>query len=216
MNSLVSHHHSNDADARPGVLYAYTTSGNGVFISAERKGLAVCFSIAGCEVRGLPPYEPHFKMDYPKISEEVMRALLHHAQVAAQDGLEILFHLVFDEADGLFRLHIPPQNQTAVSCRPLEEGEGSTLHNALIEIHSHHSMPARFSSVDDADEKGFRLYGVIGDVLGRPEIRFRVGLHGYFWPIPAAWVCELPDGVRDCNEPRPTRGKDEKASTATG
>jgi PRTRC genetic system protein A len=199
MNNFVSHHLSSDTVLKQGSLYSYFFAGNGTFISAAKPGLAVAFPIARCTVRGLPDLEPMFKFDFPKISEEVMESLLYHSQVSAQDGLERLFHVLWDEESRVFRLHSPVQHQTAVSCRPIEDDENSTLHQAVIEIHSHHSMRANFSRIDDADETGFRIYGVIGDVLGRPEIRFRVGLHGYFWQIPAAWVCELPSKIEDLN-----------------
>jgi len=70
----------------------------------------------------------------------------------------------------------------------------------LLLIHSHHGMRPEFSRADDADERGFRLYGVIGNLPEKPEIRMRVGVYGYFWEIPASWALELPDSLMDCNE----------------
>jgi PRTRC genetic system protein A len=198
--NLVTYNQSSDIDFKAAPLYSYLWGGNGVFIQAHRNGLDVRFCIGKLVTRGLPPLEPLFKFDYSKISEEVMRAVLYHAQESAEEGLERLFHLLWDAESRVFRLHSPVQHQTAVSCRPIEDDENSTLHNAVIEIHSHHSMRAFFSKQDDRDEQGFRIYGVIGNVLERPEIRFRVGCHGYFFNIPAAWVCELPSEIEDLNE----------------
>lgn len=202
MNNLVNHHIVNGRDdtPRPGQLYSYYLCGNGVFVGARREGMEVCFPISRCEVRGLAPLDPFFVFGYPRVSEEVMRSILIHAQREAEDNLEQLYHLVFDGTDKRFRLVIPPQKQSSVRCELLEDGEGTSLAEAVIEIHSHHQMPARFSPIDDADERGFRLYGVIGHVLDEPEINFRVGLHGMFWPIPAEWVCELPSEIEDRNE----------------
>ena len=43
---------------------------------------------------------------------------------------------------------------------------------AVIDLHSHGRMSAFFSSTDDADEQGFRLYVVIGNVdTDRPTYR---------------------------------------------
>jgi hypothetical protein len=92
----------------------------------------------------------------------------------------------------------PDQTRTAASCRPLEQGPGSSHDRALIEIHSHHSMRAEFSRIDDQDEQGFRLYGVIGRLNRQPEIRLRAGLYGYFWEIPAGLAMNLPAGLKCC------------------
>jgi PRTRC genetic system protein A len=198
MNNLVTYHITTEAHYHKlGSLYTYWFAGNGTFISAARQGLAVSFPIARCEVRGLPPLEPYFKYDYPKIKREVIERMLYYAQIAAQDELEQLYHVCFDGE--VMRLEIPEQEQTRVSCKPLDDSAESSLHRSIIEIHSHNTMRAWFSKQDDEDEKGFKIYGVVGKVLHRPEIKFRVGLHGYFWNIPAELVCELPDEIFDLN-----------------
>jgi hypothetical protein len=54
-----------------------------------------------------------------------------------------------------------------------------------LEIHSHtEGVPAHFSPIDDHDEQGFGLYGVVGD-LGNlfPTIELRLGIYGYFLPL---------------------------------
>mgnify|MGYP000858271742 CR=1 FL=1 len=61
------------------------------------------------------------------------------------------------------------------------------------------TLAAKFSGTDDADEVGFRLYAVIGRLPDKSEIRLRVGVYGQFWEVPASWVMELPEGLRDCN-----------------
>ncbi len=180
-------------------LYDYILAGNGLFLEAKRPELKTRMPISACEVRGLPQLAPYCYLQTDKVSREVMEAILFHAQEAARDGLEQLYHLCWDGQT--VRLEIPPQTQTAVSCKPLDDSLESSLARAIIEIHSHHSMTARFSAVDDADERGYRIYGVIGRVLDAPEIRFRVGVYGYFWEIPACWVCEdLPEDLEDCHD----------------
>lgn len=40
-------------------------------------------------------------------------------------------------------------------------------------------------TTDDADEQGFGLFGVLGRLnQGRPEVSLRVGIYGYFFPLP--------------------------------
>ncbi len=198
MNSLVDYHITMKGAKLPPVtgLYDYVLATDGVYIRGKKPGLEVCFPIATCHVRGLVEIEPAFNWDYPLVSEEVVRALMIHAEESAAQQLEQLFHLCWDGET--FRLEIPAQDQQPASCRALDDGPESSQARALIEIHSHNSMRAFFSSQDNRDEQGFRIYGVVGRVLTEPEIRVRVGLHGYHWQIPAEWVLELPDGLRDC------------------
>lgn len=51
----------------------------------------------------------------------------------------------------------------------------------VCDIHSHNTMPAFFSSVDNTDEIGTQLYGVIGNVdHDDVSVKFRVGCEGCF------------------------------------
>jgi PRTRC genetic system protein A len=179
-------------------LYEYVLAADGVYVRGSRPGLEVMFQIGKCEVRGLAHVEAVFKWRLPIVSEEIVRAIWLHSEQAAEQGLEKLFHLCWDGET--FRLEIPDQTQTSASCRPLDSGPESSHARALIEIHSHHEMPAFFSGTDNKDEQGFRIYGVIGRVFSAPELRARVGCHGYFWEIPARWVMEMPQGLKDCND----------------
>ena len=63
------------------------------------------------------------------------------------------------------------------------------------DIHSHNSMKAVFSAIDDQDERGTRLYLVIGH-LERffPEISARISCGGSFVPIEPSLVLEGLDG----------------------
>jgi hypothetical protein len=58
-------------------------------------------------------------------------------------------------------------------------------------------MSARFSSLDDQDEVGFRVYAILGCISTRPVMRVRVGMYGYRHDIPANWVFDLPPGIGD-------------------
>ena len=60
-----------------------------------------------------------------------------------------------------------------------------------MDIHSHNSMKAVFSAIDDQDERSTRLYLVIGR-LDRffPEISARISCGGSFVPIEPGLVLE--------------------------
>lgn len=50
----------------------------------------------------------------------------------------------------------------------------------VITIHSHNTMPAYFSHIDNRDESITGVYGVIGTVDKTPTYKFRVGMEGSF------------------------------------
>ncbi len=72
--------------------------------------------------------------------------------------------------------------------------------NALLEIHSHGTMPAFFSVTDDKEENGLRIYAVIGNLDQRPAtISVRVSVYGHRALIPYQYVFEKSPEVVDVN-----------------
>jgi hypothetical protein len=67
----------------------------------------------------------------------------------------------------------------------------------LCELHSHGNMRAFWSRTDDADEQGARVYAVIGRLDTAPEIRIRVGVYGYWHPLPVTAVFTGAGGFTD-------------------
>lgn len=203
-----------------GPLYRYILAGNGVFIQGKREGLRACIPVKQCEVRGLPNCEACIEFLYPKAPCEAVELMLRLSREAASEkgrATETLFHLGYADADANvsagagaeWRLAVPEQEATATSVKPLISGPDSSYARAIIEVHSHHNMPAFWSSDDDRDEQGFRLYGVLGDIYKQPTLRLRVGLYGYFYELDPALIFELPGevarsghGLRREQEPR--------------
>lgn len=184
-----------------GAMFDYLLAGDGLYLVAQREEMTVAFPVARAEIRGLRPSGSLFDFDLPRVPASLVGRILQISRHYAEDSKESLFWLRHSELnpyDNGWLLEEPAQTRSAASCRPLE-GQEELYERVIIEIHSHHSMPARFSGTDDKDETGFRLYGVIGNLPEEPEIRLRVGVYGYFWEIPASWALELPNGLRDCN-----------------
>lgn len=183
-------------------LYEYVFAGNGVFKRAVRQEMSATIPVSNCVIRGLAPVRPQFTAQFAQVPEFLVQQMLNAACDAARRELEILFHL--STANGQWQLEVPSQIQRYNSVEPLEKGAGSSYERAIIEIHSHQRMPARFSPDDDRDETGFRIYGVIGNLKSRavqgPQIRFRVGVYGNWWPLPARRVIEMPAELIDCHK----------------
>ncbi|MBI4789313.1 MAG: hypothetical protein HY782_19960 [Chloroflexi bacterium] len=181
-------------------LYEYVLAGNGVFIRGARREFTVQFCIAPCDVRGLARLETQIEIRIPRVPAEQLRSMLHlaqHAQDSHGQPVEIIFHLLLD--DGVnWRVVIPKQVQLPASAKPMDDSVGSSYAQALIEVHSHADMAAWFSTFDDYDETGCRVYAVLGRIFDRPEIRVRVGLHGYRCEIPTSLIFEMPPEMCDC------------------
>ncbi|MCE1255784.1 MAG: Mov34/MPN/PAD-1 family protein [Anaerolineae bacterium] len=98
---------------------------------------------------------------------------------------EALFYLSYETA---WKAVMPNQRVTQTSVTPSDPFDDFSS-RALIELHSHNTMPARFSSIDDGDETGFKLYAVIGNITGsKIELCVRVGIYGHFCEVPAKLV----------------------------
>lgn len=176
-------------------IYEYVVGKNGIFVRAERQGLAATIWVAStfAEVRGLSEKAPLFILD-----DYVPAGLLRNMLVQSyySTGREILFYL----RPAPWRLTIPAQVSGPFSVRPVDP-YSAAMAAALIEAHSHYGMDPFFSMTDDYDERsGFRIYTVLGRLTGQmPAMLTRVGIYGYFWNIPSRWVYQMPVGVEDVN-----------------
>ncbi len=179
-----------------GQLYDYIMAGNGVFLHAEREYMRALVPVSGpCLVRGLETVQPYFHLEVPPVPQAAMAKMLEVARASRQgtQPVECLFHLWWEGS--AWHLTIPRQERGPGHVKPLDTGEGSSYERALIEVHSHHSMAGFWSGTDDKDEQGFRLYGVLGHIFTKPELRLRIGVYGQFMELDAEEVFEMPSGV---------------------
>ncbi|MCI0392146.1 MAG: hypothetical protein MOB07_25730 [Acidobacteria bacterium] len=183
-------------------LYEYVFAGNGVFKRARRDVMSATIPICDSRISGLASVKTEFITKFGRVPETMVTRILEVASEAARQELESLFYLSL--RSGEWRLEIPRQIQTYRSVEPCEKGAGSPYERAVIEIHSHHRLPARFSSDDDKDETGFRIYGVIGSLDPArdywPVINLRLGVYGDWWQLQADRILETPLRLRDYNE----------------
>jgi hypothetical protein len=141
--------------------------------------------VAPAQVRGLPPVHPFFALRTGRLPHDLWERIV--AASCAWQETEVLLAVTLEPSG--YQLLRPAQlgGPASVAYRPPTD--------AVLEVHSHRHYSARFSPTDDADEQGFRLYGVIGR-LGcvRPEVALRVGVYGYFLPVPWEAVFEGEKG----------------------
>lgn len=192
MNNAVGYllHQDGSLVGNVGFGYNYVLAHDGVYIRAENEFLAAYIPIANCEVRGLTTCEPCVELRKGKIPGVLFDLALSTALV--RKDKEVYFAITWTDKYHLFMTR--------------KEGEKyhvgyDMLDNTVMGLHTHPNMVAQFSGGDDRDEQGLRLDCVIGRLDRDPEVSFRVGVYGYFWPLSWNQIFEGPlNGVKDLSD----------------
>ena len=141
----------------------------------------------------LSDIKPGFQPTLPKIPKELFDEIMEHFKLAANKQKELLITIFWDSLEGKFIYDIPFQATTKASiyAEPSAEYDDTSRYFEYMDIHSHNTMEAFFSSIDNADEKGTKLYAVVGKVLDEiPQMRVRIANNGAFVDIKADEVFE--------------------------
>lgn len=176
------------------LAYQYVLAANGVFIRSATRFWDVTMPLVRGRIRGLQRLRPSFQLRVPRLPQQLLAQVLADAQrTQGSDGRlqEALYY--FYHSGERIRVVKPAQRATAVRV----SSPGGDDPAVILELHSHGSLAAFWSSVDDGDEQGGRLYGVIGRLDGIPEIRLRLGVYGYHWPLPVTVLFDGPGGLVD-------------------
>lgn len=191
-DNLVTYYiHKRDSlPASDALAYQYILAGNGVFVQAETRFFAALLPVTKGNIRGLPPLRSHFQLRVPRIPARLLDTILADARRARRpdasrpdNGLnEVLYH--FHHHGHTVQVKKPAQQATPASVVTAADAAASII----ADLHSHGNMRAYFSQTDNADEQGARLYAVIGRLDSVPEMRLRLGLYGYWMPLPLTVV----------------------------
>ncbi|MBA7712301.1 hypothetical protein ES703_121274 [subsurface metagenome] len=178
--------HPDGLHGQRGMFYDYVLAENGVFIEAEGPLLAARVPVAPGQIRGLAPLEPQVVLRYGFIPQRffdlALSAML--ADISKERYVAVTWN------DG-YHLEIPKQ-----AADPEQVGEGAddghgcgggvaylNPDKVVLDLHSHGTMTPWFSTTDNRDEQGLKLYGVIGKLGATPQVRLRVGIYGYHHPV---------------------------------
>ena len=186
-----------------GIGYDYVLGAGGVYVQSESAHLTARVPVASCTVRGLAPVAEKVSLSHGPIPARLFELGLRWFQ--DDPDTERLFAVRWDGRS--YRLVVPPQAGTATSLAYVPPA------GVVAEFHSHGSSRAFFSATDDADEQGFRIYGVVGRLdAPLPELSLRVGVYGHFAPVEWTQVFDGPDpGLRLMNEePEPDATRTER------
>lgn len=139
------------------------------------------------EVESLESCREGFKMNLPHIPQRLFAQLISFFADYAMYDVEVMGVFYWDTKENRYILDVPFQDVTKVSVEACYTD--FPIHFIKVcEIHSHNTMNAYFSGVDNADELGTMLYGVIGNLQkGVKQITYslltRAGMVGRFIPL---------------------------------
>lgn len=212
LSSLLRHHIATPTcplpAPAPGITWVFAA--NGLFKRGSNADLDILVAVAeyaafspsaaAVSPPGLATLMPGVRYHaFPhRLPGQLLAAMLAHARKAGRDvgqGLlgpvEVQYHVTLEA--GRLRVRVPPQDGTSgrVTYQP---PHGVPI---LLDLHSHHGMPAFFSSTDDRDDTGLGVSAVIGKIFDAPEIAVRLCCYGHTRRVPALSIFDSLPGCRD-------------------
>lgn len=174
--------------AQPGIAWIWAA--NGIFKRGKDATLEalICVSPTAL-VPGLAPLVPSVCWcgRLARLPGSYLLQVLHDAQRAAsatQVATPIEKQYFYIERDGVRVVAPQAQEATATRVRYAMPAVGTVL----ADVHSHHAMPAYFSSTDDRDDTGLSVSAVLGNIFQRPELTVRINVYGHRQVVPAGVV----------------------------
>ena len=142
---------------------------------------------------------PHIRAGFtpalPLIPQSLLQQIVSffRCYMNEREEFEALAHILWNKEQNQFVVHVPPQEVSkahiSADLSRDEYPEERYLH--YMDIHSHNSMAAKFSPVDDQDERATRLYTVLGRLdQFLPEITVRMSCGGTYCELDPALVFE--------------------------
>lgn len=169
--------------AEDGRIYEMRKTEMGEFVAPKNK--VVDFA----EVRA------GFSPALPLIPRELMGQIISFFRCLMNETAEYeaLAYICWDRQEQDFVVFVPKQATTKASVHAtmMDNTLPEDRYLLYADVHSHNSMPAKFSPVDDRDEKATRLYVVIGNLNKFfPSITARVSCGGTYMEIDPHLVME--------------------------
>ena len=148
----------------------------------------------------LPSVVAGFTPALPLVPMELLAQIISFFRccMTGPEEFEALAHIFWDKQEEKFVAHIPKQRVTKahIDADLSQEDLPEDRYLHYIDIHSHNSMEAKFSRVDDEDERATRIYIVVGRLdKFFPDITVRMSCGGTYLTLPPGCVLESFGGV---------------------
>lgn len=163
----------------------YLMQGDGIWERRVNKLGVFDSRVAKANVPGLDcTLEDSFTLDVPKIPINLLgTTVAFFRRIYRKHSSEVFLQFYYDEEGQKYILHCPQQMVSGASVNYKNDPKYDSK-ILVFEVHSHGNMGASFSSIDDADEKSDRFYGVIGNITNFfPDIMLRLVLGGREYEI---------------------------------
>lgn len=163
--------------------HRFLAAADGLWLEVQRPWLHLLQPLAR-QVKVAMPYgslTPFVQMSCGPIPKDLVVLFVEYAHTRMPN--ECAAWITWSEMRG-FRLRlldeIKASRATVVVERPvLEEGE-----HLVVDLHSHGTFPAGFSTTDNTDDRGeVKIAGVVGSLDATPGFAFRVCALGLFIPF---------------------------------
>ena len=168
---------------RPERLYDYVIAEQGIIKRVETPYASADVLLAPIREKliGLrlqpDPLQP-LRLKTPRIPGRLLLDVL--ADARSNIDIEFMYHLRYSPEQG-WSVTRPEQAQSWSRVGYSHDPAG-----VVVDLHSHHTMPAFFSPTDDGDERGGRFYAVMGHLdQVHPHLILRLGLYGH-------WLYNVP------------------------
>lgn len=151
------------------------------------------FSAIAENTKGLDRIRAGFIPALPKIPYSELSKIIafFKSYVKMHKELEAYALIYWSFEDSRYYVHVPEQTVSKARVNSLLPEIDEEKFPLVMEIHSHNTMPARFSPTDNKDEKATRIYTVVGRLdKVFPDITTRISVGGTFVEIDPTTVFE--------------------------
>lgn len=181
--------------SRKGILIMSERAGQNLFFVKGRDGRdyrieQMPYGFFDCSVDGK---DVSFLLSAGKIPGSILEEII--AFFKRDPTKEAAVQVFYDVERKRYRIYYPPQKAGSCSVVFSRSPELENDCVLMMDVHSHGRMNAFFSSIDDHDEKGTRLFMVIGRLDGAVQCRLRAGIAGSYQEVPVGDVFELEETV---------------------
>jgi PRTRC genetic system protein A len=147
------------------------------------------------EVPGLGELKTGVQLDVPRIPYELFQSMIQFFKrvMLEKGGAEAMLQFFYSPTESKYIAYCPKQTVSGGSVKFERNEEMESKYILVAEVHSHNSMSAFFSSIDNNDEKRTMIFGVVGK-LNQPvfEYRFRMSLAGEYEELSIYDIFEAP------------------------
>lgn len=179
--------------SQDGKVYEVRPNRIGTFIAeADKK-----FGMDADKVSALKKVRAGFIPALPKIPYKVLAEIISFFKAYVTDGaeLEAMANIYWSFSANRYFVNVPRQLVSKESVDTILPDIDEDEFPLVMEIHSHNTMPAVFSSTDNKDERATRLYTVIGRMdKVFPDITTRIAVGGKHVKIEPSLVFEGIEG----------------------